>query len=94
MYALEPDGDRAVPSGRVFVRFAAGVQAAERSDALSRAGYEVLDIPLYAPQAAWVGAAGGDMAAALRGLVRLEGIEDVENVEPQMLRAMGWRPNA
>ena len=91
VYALEPDGDRAVPSGRLFVRFEAGVQAITRSDDLARAGYEVLDIPQYASQTAWVRATDGDIAAALRGLDRLERVEDVENVEPQMLRAMGWR---
>ena len=91
VYALDADVDVAVPTGRIFVRFAAGVRAADRSDALARAGYELVEVLSYAPNAAWVRAADGEIATALANLDRLEAVEAVENVEPQMLRAMGRR---
>lgn len=46
---------------------------------------ELVESLAYVPQAAWLRAPSGDIAAALAGLSRLEQLADVENVEPQML---------
>ncbi len=85
VYALEPNGPLAVPTGRVFVRFAEGVDVETRRDALHRAGYEVAQRLAYAPQAAWLRAHSGEPAHALANIPALEALPDVENVEPQML---------
>lgn len=78
-------GQCRVPSGRVFVRFAADVSAAARREALRRAGYRILEVPVYAPHAAWLEADNGSVAQALGGIAGLEALPDVENVEPQWL---------
>lgn len=85
VYGLQPSGLPAVPTGRVFVRFAAGVQAESRRQEINRAGYEVVESLAYAPHAAWLRARSGDIADALAGIPQLEQLPDVENVEPQML---------
>ena len=85
VYSLEPGGTPAVPTGRVFVRFAEGVPAEDRREALGRVGYNLVEVPVYAPQAAWVEAREGGTAASLEGLPRLEALPEVANVEPQML---------
>ncbi len=85
VYALEPGGPLAVPTGLVFVRFAEGVDAEARRDDLRRAGYEVAQRLAYAPHALWLRARTGDPAQALNGIPALEALPDVENVEPQML---------
>jgi hypothetical protein len=85
VYGLQPSGLPAVPTGRVFVRFAEDVQAESRRQEISRAGYELVESLSYAPQAAWLQSRSGDIADALAGIPRLEQLPDVENVEPQML---------
>ena len=85
VYGLQPGGVPAVPTGRVFVRFAEGVKAESRRQEIGRAGYELVESPVYAPQAAWLRARSGETADALAGIPKLEQLPDVENVEPQML---------
>jgi hypothetical protein len=87
VYALEPGGALAVPTGQLFVRFAEGVSAASRAEALREAGYQLVDSPRYAPHTAWVRSLAGDIGAALSGVNRLATLPDVEHVEPQMLMA-------
>jgi hypothetical protein len=86
-----PDGSLVVPTGLLFVRFAEGTSAADRRDELERAGYELVQIPGYAPHAAWVRARTGGIPASLRNVAGLEAIPGVENVEPQMLREKAKR---
>ena len=85
VYAPESAGPPAVPTGRVFVRFAENVPVDDRRDDLARAGYTVIQTLSYAPHAAWVRARDGDIAASLAGIAALEALPDVVNVEPQML---------
>jgi hypothetical protein len=85
VYGLQPSGLPAVPTGRVFVRFAEGVQAESRRQEINRTGYELVESLAYAPHAAWLRPRSGDMADALAGISRLEQLPDIENVEPQML---------
>ncbi|MEY3252819.1 MAG: hypothetical protein RL227_1792, partial [Pseudomonadota bacterium] len=83
---VEPAGGQwQVPSGRVFVRFAATVQADSQRTTLLQAGYRITAVPSYAPQAAWLEAADGQPAHALAGIARLEALAGMENVEPQWL---------
>ena len=90
VYAL-PEGPLAVPTGLLFVRFKEGTAAAEHREEIERSGYEIVQIPGYAPNAAWVRPRNGDIATSLRGMRALESLPGVENVEPQMLMANAKR---
>jgi hypothetical protein len=85
VYALGCGGPPAVPTEVVFVRFASGTDAVARRAELAKAGYEIVEVPVYAPNAAWVCAASGEPADALARLDRIETLPDVENVEPNFL---------
>jgi hypothetical protein len=91
VYALEPGGTLAVPTGRLYVRFAEGVSATSRADALREAGYELVDSPRYAPHTAWVRPLEGEIGRALADVERLARLPDVERVEPQMLMPRSMR---
>jgi hypothetical protein len=85
VYALQPGGTPAVPTGQVFIRFIEGIPVKERVREIQQAGYEIAQSLEYAPHAAWLRARSGEIADALAGIQALEKIADVENVEPQML---------
>ena len=87
VYRGEPGTAPLVPSGRVFVRFADGVRAQDRGEALAAAGCRVVSVPAYAPQAAWLAPAGDNPAQALSAIEQLEALPDMLNVEPQWLMA-------
>jgi hypothetical protein len=75
----------AVPTGRVFVRFAEGVDAGAHEQLIAKAGYRIEQQLSYAPNAAWLRDADDDVACALCHIDKLEAMPDVENVEPQLL---------
>jgi hypothetical protein len=79
------DAALAVPTGRVFVRFAEGVEAGDRLKTIEQAGYCIEQQLSYAPNAAWLSNPDGDIACALSHIEQLEQLPDVENVEPQLL---------
>jgi len=85
VYALEPNGPLAVPTGLILIRYADSVIAVSRKKTLQRIGYIIDQELAYAPQALWLKSADGDTAFALNNVFLLEAQEDVENVEPQML---------
>ena len=85
VYVEPASGQWMVPSGRVFVRFAQAVSPESRRALLLQAGYRIVALPSYAPQAVWLEAADEEAAHALSGIARLEALADVENVEPQWL---------
>ena len=87
VYALQPAGTQAVPTGLVFVRFKAGVKATERTKDIERAGYKIARTVEYSPGAAWLRDTSNNIGQALNGIPKLEKIAGVENVEPQMLMA-------
>lgn len=91
VYALEPHGPPAVPTGRVLVRFAPGIDAAGRAADLEAAGWRIERVLDYAPGAAWVRAASGRTDDALAGLEGLRTVAGVAHVEPQLLRQAGLR---
>jgi hypothetical protein len=78
-------GPPAVPTGRAFVRFASGVKASSREAQLQDAGFEIIEVLSYAPNAAWVQARSGDVRESLENVAAIERLADVENVEPQFL---------
>lgn len=85
VYRHVPGGGLAVPTGRAFVRFVEGDAPSRHEAELAAAGYELEEVPSYAPQAAWVRAASGRVADALQHLDRLGRLPGVESVEPQLL---------
>lgn len=87
VYVEAAGGQRMVPSGRVFVRFADTVKAESRRALLLAAGFRITALPSYARHAAWLEADDRVAAHALAGVSRLEALPDVENVEPQWLGA-------
>jgi hypothetical protein len=80
-----------VPTGRVFVRFRDEVPVNARRGDLERAGYRIVKTLAYAPSAAWLEADDGRMASALANIGRLEALNDVVNVEPQLLASRAPR---
>jgi hypothetical protein len=85
VYRREPSGGFVIPTGMVLVRFADGDRAEHHRDEIAAAGFEIEQALSYAPQAAWVRARSGEIIDALRGLVALEQLPAVHNVEPQLL---------
>lgn len=85
VYAAGPEGPFAVPTGRVFVRFANGVRADERKKQFEKAGFEIDKTLSYAPNAIWLRPATGGVHRALPALASLSKLPDVEHVEPQLL---------
>jgi hypothetical protein len=81
----------AVPTGRVFIRFADDIKAGDREAEIRAAGYEVDQQVDYAPNAAWLRARSGSIADALKGIDALRKVTGVENVEPQMLMQASYR---
>jgi hypothetical protein len=91
VYEALPGRITAVPTGRVFVRFAKSVSANSREFSIRNAGYEIVQQPAWAPHTAWVEAITGDVIESLRNMDRLWQINEVENVEPQMLMPAATR---
>jgi hypothetical protein len=85
VYRRIPGGEMVVPTGRVLVRFNEGDAAADHQDDLRTIGYVVEQVLPYATHTAWVRAATGGVAAALRDLDRLGDVRGVVAVEPQMI---------
>jgi hypothetical protein len=85
VYALQPGGRLAVPTGRVFVRLAPDQRFQDHAESFRKAGYDVIEAVPYAPNAGWLRSAGSSIAGALTGLPALTRIRGVENVEPEML---------
>ncbi len=85
-YELPGGGGPATPTGRILVRFADPAALAARRQDIESAGFKIEEVLAYAPQAAWVRAASGDTAEGLLGVGKLDAINRIEEVEPQMLR--------
>ena len=85
VYSLQSGGTPAVPTGRVLIRAKEGELVEKLQQKVEQAGYQIVQILDYAPHAAWLQAASGEIADALTGIQRLEKIPELENVEPQML---------
>lgn len=88
------DSALAVPTGRVLVRFADGVDAGDHATRIEQAGYHIEQTLSYAPNAAWLCDCEGNVADALNRIDQLERLPGVENVEPQLLssRALKSHP--
>ncbi len=85
VYRSVPGGSLADPTGRIFIRFANGVDVADRESDIEKAGYKIAEKIDYAENAAWLVERSGSIGRSLSGIEKLERIKDVDNVEPQML---------
>lgn len=85
VYRAQPSGMFAVPTGRLWVRFAEGINAAQKREAMAHAGFRLEESPAWAAHTAWLRATSGKIADALDATPRLAALPDVEHVEPQML---------
>ena len=88
VYAFSRDAPPAIPTGRVFVQSAKGVNLAETLEPLN---YEIESVPPYAANVAWIVASDGSIASALSNLHALMAANGIESVEPQMLRPATYR---
>jgi hypothetical protein len=86
VYYTGDPGTLVVPTGRLFVRLKTGVRATSKKTAFARAGYDIVEIPSYAPNAAWLAPTRGTIADSLANIHRVERIAGVVNVEPQLLQ--------
>lgn len=91
VYRLLPAGGVALPTGRVFVRFGEGDRAEAHRAALAGAGFVIDAVPAWAPHAAWLRAASGDVTEALAGMEALGRLPGAVHVEPELLRARAPR---
>lgn len=84
-------GQVAVPTGRLFVRFAEGVDAAAQEHALEKLGMRVDNAVEWAPHTLWCAASDGTVASALEALTDVQGLPRVERVEPELSRVRAHR---
>ena len=86
VYAQEPTGALAVPTGRIFVRLAPAGAPADLPALLTAEGF--VPVPSSHPRStgAWVAPIGGQIEAGLAGLERLAALPGVQAVEPELLR--------
>lgn len=85
VYAAGDRGPLAVPTGRIFVRLTEGVRADERRQQFRSAGFDIDQLPAYAPNAAWLRPTQGGIEQALPALDTLRALADVVHVEPQLV---------
>jgi hypothetical protein len=85
VYALQPGGSPAVPTGQIFMRFKEGTSAEKRRSDIEAAGYEIARLVSYAPHTAWLRPRSGKIVDALANLHALEKLAELENAQPQML---------
>lgn len=85
VYALDPHGPLAVPTGQIFIRFTPGIKIQDRRSSLAERGYTIVQIPSYAPHTAWIQSTNGDIATGLQNIGRLNDLPDVVHAEPQLL---------
>jgi hypothetical protein len=88
VYAFSENQPPAIPTGRIFVQGAIGVNLGETVTPL---GYEVESVPPYASNSAWIVASDRSIATALSNLQDLMAATGLESVEPQMLRPSTFR---
>jgi len=90
-YGTSPSASPQAPTGLVFIRFADGESAEAQRPRLAAAGYEIVRVPAYAPQAAWVEASSGSIRDSLAGLERLLALPGVQAVEPELVAERSFK---
>ena len=75
----------------MFVRVAPNVDVSSVAEALSHAGFEIVERPRWAPNCAWVSAPGGSANDALAKLDGLAKVTGLSHWEPELLRERALR---
>ncbi|MDX1434268.1 MAG: hypothetical protein R3286_17640 [Gammaproteobacteria bacterium] len=78
----------AIASGRLFLRLASGAQARALGSRLAALGLDVVEVPAWAPECAWLAPRSGIAAHALGRLDEVRALPGVVRVEPELLRQM------
>jgi hypothetical protein len=91
VYRRTESGGLVVPTAKVFVRLAEDDSIARRRTEIEAAGFQLEDVPKYAPHAGWVRSTSGSVGDAIGQLDRLRNIPGVEAVELQILSPRAWR---
>lgn len=86
VYALGGEGGLAIPTGRVFLRFADGVDFAAKAPELEAAGFRPVGAPGRATNAGWAAPSSSQPADGLNAIDRLADLPDLAHAEPQLLR--------
>jgi hypothetical protein len=85
VYRAQPSGMLAVATGRLWVRFAEGIDATQMREKVEKVGCSLEELPPWTARGAWVRASSGKVADALAAAALLERLPGVEHVEPQIL---------
>jgi len=85
VYRAQPSGMLAVATGRLWVRFAEGIDATQKREKVEKVGCSLEELPPWTASGAWVRASSGKVADALAASAVLQKLPGVEHVEPQML---------
>ncbi|PYK66779.1 MAG: hypothetical protein DME50_04510 [Verrucomicrobia bacterium] len=85
VYRAQPSGMLAVATGRLWVRFAEGIDATQKREKVEKVGCSLEELPPWTARGAWVRASSGKAVDALAAAAVLAGLPGVEHVEPQML---------
>lgn len=88
VYTATTDSPPAVATGRVFVRLEQTEDARAYAPRIEALGFTIREVPVYAPNCAWLVARSGVAADALRRLGTLEHLPHVAKVEPELRRQM------
>jgi hypothetical protein len=86
VYAQEPTGNLAVPTGRVFLRFGAGGRPTDWVARLQHHGFAPVENQRDAPGTAWVAPIDGRIEAGLARLGQLAALTGIEAAEPELVR--------
>lgn len=85
VFQIDEHGPLAVPTGRIFVRVPEGSRLEDHQRDIEDAGFRIKDVLGYAPHAGWLEAKSKTPCDALTHFMKLQELEGVEAVEPQML---------
>src|SRR5215469_1779673 len=83
VYRAQPSGMFAIPTGRLWVRFAQSIDATQMRERVEKAGCTLEELPPWAANSAWVRASSGEVEDALAAVPVLQKSPGVEYVEPE-----------
>lgn len=91
VYAGAENAPPAVVTERLFLRLREGMVIDSLRGAIDTLGFDIDDIPAYAPHSAWLRPKSGHIDEALSKLDRLRALPGAARVEPQLLRPRSWK---
>lgn len=89
VYAAAENSPPAVATERLFLRLRDDFAIDSVRDDIDTLGFDIDDLPAYAPHSAWLRPKSGLVVDALSKLESLRALPGAARVEPQLLRPMG-----